>query len=262
MALEHLRPAVELTRAIGYRPGELSAMTALGDAQRLLDRHEHAAATYQYALAVAEEIGDRNWQFEALNSLGRLHHAIGQPERALADHLEALSLSLPHWASEPTRPPCTRRHSQAHRTLGRAQGAGRHWERRWKSSPSSAPNTPKNAASIPPRSATPSPLSRSPLRTNERHRRLLKQASATVKSTDWASGQADVQRSGRTAESASRVRRGGVWASDVLTTIANARPRSSQDERELRVHFGQLGPLRVGGGTPAGADEQRVRVGE
>jgi tetratricopeptide (TPR) repeat protein len=56
MALEHLRPAVELTRAIGYRPGELSAMTALGDAQRLLDRHEHAAATYQYALAVAEEI--------------------------------------------------------------------------------------------------------------------------------------------------------------------------------------------------------------
>jgi tetratricopeptide (TPR) repeat protein len=104
MALEHLRPAVELTRAIGYRPGELSAMTALGDAQRLLDRHEHAAATYQYALAVAEEIGDRNWQFEALNSLGRLHHAIGQPERALADHLEALSLSLPHWASEPTMP--------------------------------------------------------------------------------------------------------------------------------------------------------------
>ncbi len=86
-ALATLSEARRLSREIGARALQASALNALG---RLMDhqsRFAEARSHYEEALAIARSTGDRRTEGALLGNLGSLHHALG--DLALAgDHYE------------------------------------------------------------------------------------------------------------------------------------------------------------------------------
>ena len=86
-----------------------------------------AADCYQQVLDLARELGNSNWQFEALQGLGRLHHATGHPDLALTHHQQALqhATDLAQPADQ------ARAHdglAHAHHALNHHDQARRHWQ--------------------------------------------------------------------------------------------------------------------------------------
>lgn len=81
---------------------------------------------HRRVLAVARDIGDRNYQFEAHQGLGWVHRATGDFDRALASHTAALEL-----AGDLGQPQDQDRArdglAHAHLALGHPGRAGRHW---------------------------------------------------------------------------------------------------------------------------------------
>jgi tetratricopeptide (TPR) repeat protein len=77
---------------------------------------------------LARESGDRNWQYEAMLGLGRIHHAAGRPVEALEHHHEALRL-----AEELAQPAdVARAHdslAHAYKALNQHESARDHWRR-------------------------------------------------------------------------------------------------------------------------------------
>ena len=77
-------------------------------------------------LDLTQEGGDRNWQFEAWQGLGRLHHATGHPDAALAHHDQALALACELGQPDDQ----ARAHdglAHAHHALHQPEQAGTHW---------------------------------------------------------------------------------------------------------------------------------------
>jgi tetratricopeptide (TPR) repeat protein len=94
----------------------------------MLGRHSEAVNCYHQMLDLADEHGNRNWQFEALQGLGRLHHATGSPALALTHHQKALK-----YATDLAQPSDqARAHdglAHAHHALNQHDQARQHWQR-------------------------------------------------------------------------------------------------------------------------------------
>jgi tetratricopeptide (TPR) repeat protein len=86
-----------------------------------------AANYFERLLHLAQEVGDRNWQYEAWQGLGRLKRATGDPDSAITHHSQALAL-----ADELGQPDDqARAHdglAHAYHTLHRKDQARRHWQ--------------------------------------------------------------------------------------------------------------------------------------
>ncbi|MHA4812846.1 AfsR/SARP family transcriptional regulator [Streptomyces aculeolatus] len=117
--------ALRVANAAGHRPGEPDALAGL--IHRLRGRYAQAIVHYRRLLDLARETGNRNWQFEAHQGLGRLRYATGDPAGALTHHDQALAL-----AGELGQPvDQARAHSglaRAHQALGRRKQARGHWQ--------------------------------------------------------------------------------------------------------------------------------------
>jgi len=94
-AASHLRKALALFRETGNRLGEAHALTELGGTDQRLGRYQQAADHLKQALALLRETGDRagEGEAEALNGLGEIQLAVGQPGKARAQHAAALELA-------------------------------------------------------------------------------------------------------------------------------------------------------------------------
>ena len=94
-ASEHLHQSLALARTIGgTRAAEAYALSYLqGDAEKRLASCQQATVYYLQALAMFREFGARTGEVEALNGLGEVLMAIGQPGDALTWHTTALSLA-------------------------------------------------------------------------------------------------------------------------------------------------------------------------
>jgi tetratricopeptide (TPR) repeat protein/transcriptional regulator with XRE-family HTH domain len=119
--------AMEIAIAKGDRPNEIFTRLVLGNIQRLYGRHEQAIDSYRWVLARSQEMDNRNWQFEAIHGIGRLEHAAGSPESALACLDQALSL-----ATDLRQPDDQARAHEglasAHQTLGHHELARYHYQ--------------------------------------------------------------------------------------------------------------------------------------
>jgi len=62
--------ALGIYRDLGYRLGQVNALTNLGDVRRLTGEFPAAAQALEEALGIARDLGDRNGQANALSSLG------------------------------------------------------------------------------------------------------------------------------------------------------------------------------------------------
>jgi DNA-binding SARP family transcriptional activator/tetratricopeptide (TPR) repeat protein len=92
-ALDHARQCLGLSRAIGDRSREATAMNGVGWFQALLGDHKSAVDTCTQALALQEEIGDLHGQATTSDSLGYAHHHLGHHGLAIACYLKAITLA-------------------------------------------------------------------------------------------------------------------------------------------------------------------------
>jgi len=93
----------------------------------MLGRHEQAATYYQQVLGLARNLGSSNWQFEALQGLGRLHHATGHPTLALTHHQQALQHAT-DLAQLPDQASAHDGLAHAHHALNQHDQARQHWQ--------------------------------------------------------------------------------------------------------------------------------------
>ena len=93
-AWQHARQALDLARQLKERGNEALALHQLGVVQAHADPPEvaQAAAHYQQALALADELGMRPLQAHCHHGLGRLYHQTGQREQAHAALATAIDL--------------------------------------------------------------------------------------------------------------------------------------------------------------------------
>jgi tetratricopeptide (TPR) repeat protein len=93
-AWQHARQALDLARQHKERGNEALALYQLGVVQAHADPPDAApaAAHYQQALALAEELGMRPLQAHCHRGLGRLYAATGQREQARAALSTAIEL--------------------------------------------------------------------------------------------------------------------------------------------------------------------------
>ena len=113
---------------MGDQRGTLGCLIGLACAHREEGHDAQAASNYQQALDLAREVGNPNWEYEAVHGFGRLACAAGRAERALAYFTQALDLAtkLGQPVSE------IRAHdglAHAHRLLGERDHARGHWQR-------------------------------------------------------------------------------------------------------------------------------------
>jgi tetratricopeptide (TPR) repeat protein len=93
----------------------------------MLGRHGEAADCYRQVLVLARQLHSDNWQYEALQGMGRLHHATGRPDLALTHHEQAL-----RYATELIQPADqARAHdglARAYHAKGQHEQARLHWQ--------------------------------------------------------------------------------------------------------------------------------------
>jgi CHAT domain-containing protein len=87
-ALQSWEQALQIYREIGDRQGEAASLGNLGIAYRSLGQYEKAIEYHQQSLAIAKEIGDRQGEALSLNNLGAAYRDNQQPLEAIK-HLEA-----------------------------------------------------------------------------------------------------------------------------------------------------------------------------
>lgn len=92
-AAEHLGAALELSRGLGYRLGELSTLDSLGSLYERQGDVRRAMSAHGAALDIALEIGDTQGELDARLHLGQLHLGAGQLEDADAQLRRALELA-------------------------------------------------------------------------------------------------------------------------------------------------------------------------
>jgi tetratricopeptide (TPR) repeat protein len=85
-AIEHLVPALELARSLGYEMGEATALEHLGLAHRGRGDLEEALALLRLALEIDERTGRPRAIALRLANIGETLHALGKPGKA-AEHL-------------------------------------------------------------------------------------------------------------------------------------------------------------------------------
>ena len=92
-ALQSWEQALAIYREIGDRQGEGSALGSLGIAYSSLGQYERAIDFFEQRLAIAREIGNREWEGISLDSLGNAYFSLGQYERAIDFFEQYLAIS-------------------------------------------------------------------------------------------------------------------------------------------------------------------------
>ncbi len=91
-ALASFEQALGIRREVGDRRGEGETLNDLGTVYNALGKQQEALAYYQQALGILREVGDRGWEGETLNNLGEVYNALGKQREALAYYQQALTI--------------------------------------------------------------------------------------------------------------------------------------------------------------------------
>ena len=82
--------ALQAARQLGDRRGEGAALGNLGLAYADLGQPQRAIDYHEQALVISREIGDRRGEGNALGNLGNAYAALGEVERAIGSYEQAL----------------------------------------------------------------------------------------------------------------------------------------------------------------------------
>lgn len=96
--------AYELARSIGDRPGEMELLINLGRDSQRLGRHRAAIASFEEALALAEELDRPRIRTELHGLLSEAFEAAGDPWAALRHARTQLQLTVDMFASSEDQP--------------------------------------------------------------------------------------------------------------------------------------------------------------
>ncbi|HEX2269955.1 MAG TPA: tetratricopeptide repeat protein, partial [Pyrinomonadaceae bacterium] len=99
IALRHFEEALSLAQKIGDQRLEAPIETFLGGSFDLLGEIAKSRQHFERARVVAGSLGDKLTQASAFNNIGKLHHDVGDFQRALDYYLKA----LPLFAESPPR---------------------------------------------------------------------------------------------------------------------------------------------------------------
>jgi CHAT domain-containing protein/tetratricopeptide (TPR) repeat protein len=91
-ALRSWEQALEIYREIGDRRGEGTALGNLGFAYQSLGDYRQAIDLHEQHLAIAREVGDREGEGRALGNLGFAYQSLGDYRQAIDLHEQALSI--------------------------------------------------------------------------------------------------------------------------------------------------------------------------
>jgi tetratricopeptide (TPR) repeat protein len=91
-AIEYNQQALALFQQIGDRNGEAKALLNLGVAYHSLSQYQRATEHYQQALPIFQQIGDRNGEAAALVSLGLAYGSLSQYQKEIKYHQQALPI--------------------------------------------------------------------------------------------------------------------------------------------------------------------------
>ena len=92
-ALQSWQQALTIYREIGDRGGEGNALGNLGSAYHSLGQYQLAIDYHQQALTILRKIGDRGGEGNALVNLGNAYDSLGQYQLAIDYHQQALTIS-------------------------------------------------------------------------------------------------------------------------------------------------------------------------
>jgi CHAT domain-containing protein len=91
-ALQSFQQALEIYREIGNRKREAYLLAALGGVCNILNQYQQAINFYQQALPLLREIGDRQWESITLAGMGKAYDSQGQYQQALEHYQQALAI--------------------------------------------------------------------------------------------------------------------------------------------------------------------------
>jgi CHAT domain-containing protein/Flp pilus assembly protein TadD len=91
-ALQSWEQALDIYREIGDRAGEGRALGNLGNAYLSLGDYQQAIDLYEQHLAIAREIGDRAGEGRALNNLGIAYRSLGDYQQAIDLYEQVLAI--------------------------------------------------------------------------------------------------------------------------------------------------------------------------
>ncbi len=91
-ALQSWQKALEIYRDIGDRNGEANSLNNLGNVYQSLGEYPKAIDFYQQSLAIFQEIGDRNGEAKSLNNLGNVYQSLGEYPKAIDFYQQSLAI--------------------------------------------------------------------------------------------------------------------------------------------------------------------------
>ncbi|MBD2043965.1 CHAT domain-containing protein [Microcoleus sp. FACHB-672] len=91
-ALESYQQALAIAREIGDKAGEGTTLNNIGLVYDSLGQYPQALESYQQALAIHQEIGDKAGEGTTLNNIGEVHRNLGQYPKALESYQQALAI--------------------------------------------------------------------------------------------------------------------------------------------------------------------------
>src|SRR5689334_16532061 len=92
-ALEQFTKALEISRTVGQREGEMVLLLHMGNVQDALGNKEEARASYEQTFKLSHVLGDARVQAYSLTFLGEIYEADRKQEEAFGYYKRALSLS-------------------------------------------------------------------------------------------------------------------------------------------------------------------------
>ena len=92
-ALNFYNQALVISREVGDRAGEGTALNNIGAVYRSQGQYDQALEYYKQALVIFREVGDRAGEGTTLNNIGAVYHGQGQYEQALEYYQAALLIA-------------------------------------------------------------------------------------------------------------------------------------------------------------------------
>ncbi|NEQ09212.1 MAG: tetratricopeptide repeat protein [Moorea sp. SIO4E2] len=92
-ALQSWQKALTIYREIGDRSGEAKSLGSLGNAYHALGNYPKAMENYQQSLTIARAIGDRSGEAYSLNGLGNAYYFLGDYPKAIENHQQSLTIA-------------------------------------------------------------------------------------------------------------------------------------------------------------------------
>jgi len=91
-ALQSYQQALAIYKEIGDRLGEAYSLGNLGNAYDSLGQYQQAIEFHQQSLAIEREIGDRSGEAGSLNNLGNAYNYLGQYRQAIEFYQQSLAI--------------------------------------------------------------------------------------------------------------------------------------------------------------------------